>query len=125
MTPNKPATPIRRHPPRPLGPRVRREKRTIEAMFNVFCADHHAHIAREPGARLCGDCTDLLQYAYQRLDNCPFGEAKRVCNQCTTHCYSEKRRTQVRAVMRYAGPRMMRRFPLLALMHLWDKRRSH
>jgi hypothetical protein len=26
--------------------------------------------------------------------------------------------------MRYAGPRMMRRFPLLALMHLWDKRRG-
>jgi hypothetical protein len=26
--------------------------------------------------------------------------------------------------MRYAGPRMMRRFPLLALMHLWDKHRG-
>jgi hypothetical protein len=26
--------------------------------------------------------------------------------------------------MRYAGPRMMRRFPLLALLHLWDKHRG-
>jgi hypothetical protein len=29
-------------------------------------------------------------------------------------------REQVRAVMRYAGPRMLWRHPILALEHLWD-----
>ena len=124
MTPNKPKTPIRRAPPRPLGRRVRREQRTIAAMFDVFCHDHHGSVDRAPGAKLCDHCTTLLRYAHQRLENCPFGEAKRVCNECATHCYSETRRAQVREVMRYAGPRMMRRFPFLALMHLWDKRRG-
>jgi hypothetical protein len=124
MTPNKPKSPIRRHPPRPLGRRIRREQRTIAAMFEVFCSDQHGTVDRASGTRLCDDCAGLLGYAHQRLENCPFGEAKCVCNQCATHCYSETRRAQVKEVMRYAGPRMMRRFPVLALMHLWDKRRG-
>lgn len=124
MTPNRPKLQHRRHPPRPVGRRIRREKRTITAMFDVFCRDHHAQAPVAPDSRLCGDCSRLLAYAHQRLDNCPFGEAKRVCNDCTTHCYSETRRKQIREVMRYAGPRMMRRYPMLALLHLWDKRRG-
>jgi hypothetical protein len=35
-------------------------------------------------------------------------------------------REQVRAIMRYAGPRMLLRHPVLALMHVWDGRhRKH
>jgi hypothetical protein len=29
-------------------------------------------------------------------------------------------REQVRVVMRYAGPRMLTRYPILAIMHLFD-----
>jgi hypothetical protein len=30
-------------------------------------------------------------------------------------------RTRVREVMRYAGPKMMLRHPLLTLLHLWEQ----
>lgn len=115
------------HQPKRLRPanhgrRVRREKRTIEAMLAIYCRDHHGE--RTTDAALCNDCTRLLRYARQRLDNCVFGELKKPCNQCTVHCYSESMRPRVTEVMRYAGPRMTFRHPVLSLFHMLDKARS-
>jgi predicted amidophosphoribosyltransferase len=101
------------------GRRVSREKRTIEAMMRIYCRHHHGG---EGG--LCGDCSVLLDYARRRLDTCPFQEAKPACNHCQVHCYSATMRERVRSVMRYAGPRMLLRHPLLSLYHLLDKRRQ-
>jgi hypothetical protein len=56
---------------------------------------------------------------------CPFGADKPTCANCTIHCYRAEMREQVREVMRYSGPRMMWRHPLLALAHLLiDGRRA-
>lgn len=102
------------------GRRVRREKRTIEVMLGIYCRDHgHA----KAGTALCEDCARLLTYATQRLDNCVFGESKAPCNACTVHCYSKSMRPRIVEVMRYAGPRMTFRHPILALFHLLDKLR--
>ena len=64
-----------------------------------------------------------MGYATRRLDRCVFGDDKPTCANCTVHCYSEAMREQVRAVMRYAGPRMLRRHPILAIRHVIDGRR--
>ena len=53
-----------------------------------------------------------------RLEKCPFQEHKTTCAKCPVHCYKPARREQIRAVMRYAGPRMMFRHPRLAFYHL-------
>ena len=66
----------------------------------------------------------MLSYADQRLANCPFGEDKPACNLCQVHCYSATQRERVKAVMRYSGPRMLWRHPILSLYHLLDKRRE-
>ena len=100
------------------GPRIARERATISAMMRLYCRDHHA-----PDEGLCDECDNLLAYALQRLGNCPFEEAKPVCNLCEVHCYSKKLRDRVRTVMRYAGPRMLLRHPLLSFFHVLDKRR--
>ena len=100
------------------GPRISQEKRTIDAMLGIYCRDRHA--TREG---LCPDCTALRGYAHRRLEICPFQEDKPVCNRCEVHCYSARMRERVRAVMRYAGPRMLLRHPVLAIRHLLDERR--
>lgn len=99
-------------------PRLSREHRTIEAMIGIYCRDHH-------GCRrgLCEECAALLAYAAQRLDKCPFQEDKPVCAQCLVHCYKPDLRERVRLVMKYAGPRMIFRHPVLAIRHLVDQRR--
>jgi hypothetical protein len=94
--------------------RMRREKKTMAAMVTIFCVDHHG------GTPLCAECRELLDYALRRLDHCPFGEQKPVCAQCTVHCYKPTMRERVREVMRYSGPRMTLRHPMLAAAHLME-----
>ncbi len=98
--------------------RLLREYKTIAAMSRIYCRDHHA----QPRG-LCEECAGLLDYARRRLEVCPFQEHKPACNFCQVHCYSRLMRERVKAVMRYAGPRMLLRHPLLSLWHLLDKRR--
>jgi predicted amidophosphoribosyltransferase len=99
--------------------RMDRESRTVEAMIAIYCWGHH-------GTRqhLCTECNELLPYARERLDRCPFQEGKTTCAQCPVHCYRPAMRDRIRAVMRYAGPRMLARHPILTLFHFIDGRRS-
>ena len=55
-----------------------------------------------------------------RLERCPFGEQKPTCANCLVHCYKADMRERMREVMRFAGPRMLRRHPILALWHVLD-----
>ena len=96
-------------------PRMKRERRTIEAMSEIYC--HAQHGTR--GAELCADCRELRDYAVQRLDRCPFQETKSTCANCAVHCYKPDMRERVRAMMRFAGPRMLLYHPILAIWHLW------
>ncbi len=96
--------------------RLRREARTLTAMIEIACHGMHGTAK----GQLCPSCQALLEYALARLDKCPFQEAKPTCAKCPIHCYRPAQREQIRAVMRYAGPRMLLRHPLLALMHLID-----
>jgi hypothetical protein len=98
--------------------RIRREKKTVEAMIRLYCADHHG------ADGLCERCAELRDYALERLARCPFEEDKTTCAKCPVHCYRPAQREQIRIVMRYAGPRMIFRHPLLALWHLVDGRRE-
>jgi hypothetical protein len=95
--------------------RIAREKRTIRAMVEIYCRAHHG-----TAGRLCGDCDELLDYALCRLDRCPFGADKPTCAKCPIHCYKPTMREEVRQVMRYAGPRMLYRHPILGLLHCLD-----
>ena len=97
------------------GPRIAREKRTVRAMVTIYCRGHG-----HGGRPLCPECADLLSYALCRLDRCPFGEEKTTCAKCPIHCYKPAMRDRVKEVMRYAGPRMLLRHPILALRHQLD-----
>ena len=54
----------------------------------------------------------------------PFHEGKTTCANCPAHCYKPEMREKIRKVMRYAGPRMIYRHPILALLHIIDGRRK-
>jgi predicted amidophosphoribosyltransferase len=96
-----------------------RELKTIGAMIDLWCRARH-----EANGPLCPDCQALLAYAGKRLDKCPYGEEKPTCRRCPIHCYNPAMRERVREIMRYAGPRLFRHHPLLALQHLADGRKG-
>jgi len=101
-----------------VHPRLARELKTVEVMIDLYCRGTH-------GTRRgrCPSCQALADYARQRLARCPFQHEKPTCAHCTIHCYRPAMREQIRAVMRYAGPRMLVHHPVLALFHLMDGRR--
>ena len=98
--------------------RLSREKKTIQAMLRLYCRHHHAATKA-----LCAECAKLEDYALKRLESCPYGEEKATCARCLTHCYKPAMREEIRKVMRYSGPRMLWRHPVLAILHLLDSRR--
>ncbi len=93
--------------------RIGNERRTIACMVRLYCRGRHGS-----SEALCRDCQALLDYAHRRLDGCVYGEDKPVCARCPVHCYRPAMRKQMIAVMRYAGPRMLFRHPILAAAHL-------
>ena len=102
-----------------MQPRLERERRTVAAMIRIYCRARHGG-----GLELCGACTDLLRYTAARLAHCPFQAGKPTCAHCAVHCYAPPQRELIRTVMRFAGPRMLWRHPVLALGHLLDHRRT-
>ena len=100
-------------------PRLARELATIRAMAHIYCRDQHRH-----QRAVCSECDELMTYATRRLDRCVFGEDKPTCANCKVHCYNATMRERVRTMMRYAGPRMIWRHPVLAIFHIVDGRRE-
>ncbi|MGD0281248.1 MAG: nitrous oxide-stimulated promoter family protein [Dissulfurispiraceae bacterium] len=92
--------------------KIIREEKTVQAMIRIYCGDKHG-----TKNSLCTDCKELAAYAKSRLAKCPLQEARTACAKCPVHCYKPAMRDRVRDVMRYSGPRMTYRHPVLALFH--------
>ena len=89
-----------------------REKQLVSQMIALYCRKKHG------GKGLCPDCAALNTYARQRSDRCPFMETKTFCSNCKVHCYKPEMRSQIRAVMRFSGPRMVFHHPVIAVRHV-------
>ena len=97
--------------------RLEREKFTLKKMVGIFC---HAHHETKPND-LCAECSDLVSYSFDRIEKCPFGKNKPDCQSCLIHCYHKDKTEKIKRVMRFAGPRMAYKFPILAILHFYDK----
>jgi hypothetical protein len=100
--------------------RLARERLTMSKMIGMYCSSHHD----STGVFLCSACQEFLDYAEARLQKCPYGEDKPTCANCPIHCYKPARRAQAAKIMRFAGPRMLLRHPLLAIAHQLDSFRK-
>ena len=91
-------------------------------MVALYCAGNHDAAARTErahcGEAVCADCAAIDAYAVLRTERCRKMEVKTSCEECGNHCYAPERRDEIRAVMRYAGPRMLGRHPVAAVRHL-------
>ena len=90
-----------------------REKKMVSQMIQLYCKkQHHSKDG------LCPECAALDAYARMRSEKCPFMETKTFCSACKVHCYKPAMREQIRAVMRWAGPRMLPVHPVLSVKHV-------
>ncbi|WP_457577291.1 nitrous oxide-stimulated promoter family protein [Desulfomarina sp.] len=102
-----------------LPPRLEREYNTMQAMVEIYCRKHH-----QPGKNeICNECAELIKYARGKLEKCPFQEKKSTCGKCTIHCYKKDMKEKVVAIMRYSGPKMIRKHPVMAFQHFLDSKK--
>ena len=94
------------------------EKKTLTTMISIYCESVHG------GKTLCDECRKLKDYAIQRIDRCIFGPGKPACKKCPVHCYSPKRREEIRTVMKFSGPAMLYKHPVLAILHLVKEKKT-
>lgn len=95
----------------------RLEKETVQKMITIYCNEIHDTEKNE----LCNDCLDQFDYAKKRIDNCFYGDQKPVCSKCKVHCYQPEMRNKIKEVMRYSGPRMLLKSPVLSLRYIYRK----
>ena len=88
------------------------EGKTIKVMISLYCRDHHQ--CEFP----CEQCRELLEYAIERVKQCPLQEKRTTCGKCKVHCYKPSMQKKIKEVMRYAGPKMLKAHPILAAKHM-------
>jgi len=91
---------------------MRQEAKTAELMIYLYCRGQHGN---KDG--LCLECGNLFEYVTKCLEKCPLKDNKPRCSKCPVHCYKPDMRVKIRAVMKYAGPRMLYRHPILSGKH--------
>ncbi len=94
----------------------RLEIKTVQKMIMMYCNKMH-----DQKSELCTDCLYLLNYAEQRIDKCIYGDKKPVCSKCQVHCYKPEMRKKIKVIMKYSGPRMLLRSPILSLRYIYRK----
>ena len=103
-----------------LPKRIQKEQSVVSWMIIKYCHAHH----KLENASVCKDCSELRNYALQRLERCPFADQKPFCSKCPIHCYNKEMRANIRFVMRYAGPRMLFSHPIMSLGHFLSRYRK-
>ncbi|MBN2536073.1 MAG: nitrous oxide-stimulated promoter family protein [Spirochaetales bacterium] len=95
---------------------LKNEKKTVKAMINIYCSAHHN---QKNG--LCSVCQGIFEYAESKIDCCKFKSRDLVCSECKVHCFRPEIREKIREIMKYSGPKMIWRHPVLALRYLKNK----
>jgi hypothetical protein len=98
-----------------MHPRIIRENKTVRAMIRIYCRGVHGTVTG-----LCSECEEIMAYAEKRLNNCPYGEGKTTCAKCPIHCYNPEMRDKILAIMRYSGPKMIYKHPIMTFLHFID-----
>lgn len=99
-----------------------KDRAILEAMGRIYC---HAHHPDEPkdAAALCAQCRETVDATLARTAACPFGHEGN-CQDCEIHCQRGEAQERIRAIMRYAAPRMTFRHPLMTADYLRKKLRK-
>jgi hypothetical protein len=92
---------------------------TVKAMIFMYCvATHKTKNKSKQG--ICKSCLELEKYSLNKLEKCPYGINKPNCSKCPVHCYSEEMRAKIQVIMRYSGPRMIYKHPLLSVFYIMN-----
>ena len=92
-----------------------KEKENIKKTFGVYCHSHHD----TKGDKLCPKCTALLATVMTKMNRCPYGITKPICDRCdrTAICFGAKQAQEFLGIMSGSQKRMFLSHPMMAIKH--------
>ena len=102
----------KRKPPE-LKNNIPKEKENIRKTFGVYCSKHH----NPKSGKLCPACTALLATVFTKIDRCPYGITKPICDRCESPCFSKSQNIEFRKIMTANQKSMLLRHPIMTIKH--------
>ena len=102
----------KRKPPE-LKNNIPKEKENIRKTFAVYCAKHH----KPKNGKLCPACTALLATVFTKIDRCPYGITKPICDRCESPCFAKSQNIEFRKIMTANQKSMLLRHPIMTIKH--------
>lgn len=102
--------------------RIKRDLRTLQAIGSIYCAAHHVDAPKNPHG-MCAECAATIAFTHDRASNCPNGHTGN-CADCAIKCNRGEQQQRIKAIMKYAAPRMLFKHPLMTLEYALKKLRS-
>lgn len=92
---------------------VLKEKENIRKTFGAYCNAHH----ETSNDKLCSKCTALLTNVMLKIQRCPYGFGKPICDKCETPCFGENLTKDFLEVMNTGQKKMRFSHPVMAIKH--------
>ncbi len=92
---------------------IPKEKKNIKQTFMVYCHSNHD----TAGDKLCPKCTALLATVMTKMDRCPYGITKPICDRCDRPCFSAEQTQEFLRIMNSSQKRMFLSHPIMTIKH--------
>lgn len=96
-----------------LKKNVLKEKENIRKTFSAYCNANH----NTKDEKLCPKCTALLTNVMLKIQRCPYGMAKPICDKCETPCFGENVTNDFLKTMHGGQKKMRFSHPMMAIRH--------
>ena len=102
----------KRKPPE-LKNNIPKEKESIKKTFAVYCHANHG----TSGNKLCSKCNALLLTIMTKIDRCPYGITKPICDRCERPCFGATQTKEFLTIMEKSQTKMLFKHPMMAIKH--------
>ena len=102
----------KRKPPE-IKNNIPKEKENIKKTFAVYCNSKHG----TSDGKLCPNCTGLLATVMLKMDKCPYGITKPICDRCDRACFGAKQTQEFLRIMDTSQKRMLFSHPIMTFKH--------
>ncbi len=92
---------------------VPKERENIRKAFGAYCKANH----ESKDGKLCPKCTALLTTVMLKIQRCPYGIRKSVCETCETPCFGEEATKEFSKTMEGGRKKLLLSSPMMTVKH--------
>ncbi|MBQ7516084.1 MAG: nitrous oxide-stimulated promoter family protein [Schwartzia sp.] len=103
----------KKDPVEDLKQNLPKEKANLKSSFAVYCNKHHD----TKDGKLCPKCTALLAVILPKINRCPYGVTKPICDRCDQQCFGTANNKAFMEIMEGSRKAMLVKHPMMTVRH--------